>query len=84
MYAPQSWIVGQLARVNAAAEEEPEPVQVEPLPNDEQGPPALLVEKARWWLEQMQREFEAGNLERAWEIRLSLIELLYRIEREMA
>lgn len=86
MYSPRSWIVGQLATVNAQGVPvtEPEPVPAEPLPNDEQGPPALLVQKARWWLEQMQREFEAGNLERAWTIRLSLIELLYRLEREMA
>jgi hypothetical protein len=80
------------ARVQAAAvdptamiawpvEPEPEP---EPLPNDEQGPPAVLAQKARWGLEQMQREFEAGNLGRAWAIRLSLIELMYRVERELS
>jgi len=58
----------------------PEDVQPEPLPNDEQGPPSVLAQKARWWAEQMQREYEAGNTERAQAIRLSLIDLLYRLE----
>ena len=35
-------------------------------------------------MEQMQRQFEAGNLDRAQAIRLSLIELLYCLERELA
>lgn len=55
-------------------------VEPEPLPNDEQGPPMMLAQKARWWAEQMQREYEAGNTERAQAIRLSLIDLLYRLE----
>lgn len=63
------------------AEEEPEPT--EPLPNDEQGPPAVLANKARWWCEEMQRQFEAGNLDRAQAIRLSLIDLLYRLENDL-
>jgi hypothetical protein len=63
-----------------AAIEAPGPLP-EPLPNDEQGPPAILAQKARWWCEEMQRQFEAGSLERAEAIRLSLIDLLYRLER---
>lgn len=51
-----------------------------PLPNDEQGNAKLLAVKARWWAEEMQRCFEAGNLARAEAIRLSLIQLLYRLE----
>lgn len=50
------------------------------LPEHEQGEPDVLAEKARWWLEEMQREHEHGHLERAEEIRLSLIRLLYRLE----
>ena len=59
------------------------PVIVEPLPNDEQGPPWLLAQKARYWAEEMQRCFESGRLERAQAIRLSLIDLLYRLENEL-
>jgi hypothetical protein len=56
------------------------PPEREPLPEDERGEPPLLAEKARWWLEEMQRQYEASNLERAQAIRLSLITLLYRLE----
>ena len=74
---PRNWDrAGFLARVWP-------PVQAEPLPNDEQGPPALLAQKARWFLEEMQRQYEAGNLDRAQAIRLSLIDLLGRLEREL-
>lgn len=44
--------------------------------------PATVLEKTRWWLEEMQRQFEAGNVARADEIRLSLIQWMY--ERENA
>lgn len=39
-----------------------------------------LVQKCRWWLEEMQRQAEAGNAAYAERIRLSLIQLLYRAE----
>ena len=48
-----------------------------------EGITAEPANKARWWAEQMQREFEAGNLDRALAIRLSLIDLLYRLERDL-
>jgi len=62
---------------------EPEPPAPEPLPNDEQGPPAVLANKARWWCEEQERQWAAGNAARAQEIRLSLIDLLYRLERDL-
>lgn len=52
----------------------------EPLPNDEQGDARALADKARWWAEEMHRQYEAGNIGRAKAIRLSLIDLLYRLE----
>jgi hypothetical protein len=55
----------------------------EPLPNDEQGPPALLAQKARYWAEEMQRQFEKPDLARAQTIRLSLIQLLIRLEHDL-
>ncbi len=52
-----------------------------PLPEDETATdPATLAEKCRWWLEEEQRQREAGNEARANTIRLSLIKLLYRLE----
>jgi hypothetical protein len=42
--------------------------------------PAAILEKTRWWLEEMQRQFEAGNVARADEIRLSLIQWMYERE----
>jgi hypothetical protein len=42
--------------------------------------PAVVLEKTRWWLEEMQRQFESGNTARADEIRLSLIEWMYQRE----
>ena len=63
------------------AEPAPEP---EPLPNDEQGPPAVLAQKARWWCEEWRRQHEAGNAQRADAIHLSLIDLLYRLEAALA
>jgi hypothetical protein len=65
---------------------EPAPVRPErePLPEDEQGPPGVLAQKARWWQEEQQRAHEAGRVERADEIRVSLIRLLYRLERDLA
>jgi len=53
----------------------------EPLPEQEQGALPHLLEKLRWWCEEMQRMHEAGDLERANRIRLSMIKLLSRIER---
>lgn len=52
-----------------------------PLPEHETATDgATLAEKCRWWLEEEQREREAGNTARANEIRLSLIKLLYKLE----
>lgn len=42
--------------------------------------PAVVLEKSRWWLEEMQRQFEVGNTARADEIRLSLIQWMYSRE----
>lgn len=61
-----------------------EPANVEPLPNDEQGDAHTLAQKARWWTEQWKRESDAGNTARAEAIRLSLIDLLYRLENMLA
>lgn len=53
----------------------------EGLPEDEAvTDPAKIAEKIRWWTEEMQRQYEAQQLERANAIRLSLIKLLYRLE----
>ncbi len=66
---------------------QPPPVIVEPEPPAESLPEhetatdiRTLVQKARWWMEELQRQTEAGNKEYAERIRLSLIKLLYRIE----
>jgi hypothetical protein len=56
----------------------------DPMPNNEQGTPAVLANKSRWWMEEMQRQYEVGNLARAQAIRLSLIALLYRLEQALA
>jgi len=68
------------------APREPEPGGLAPkpegpvsLPNDE---PAATAEKARWWLEECARQFEAGAVERAQAILYSLIALAYRMEKE--
>jgi len=61
----------------------PEPAP-EPLPNDEQGPPRLLAQKAVYWEEEQQRQVDAGNHERATDIRLSQIDLLIRLRDELA
>ncbi len=42
--------------------------------------PATIAQKCRWWAEEMQRQFQAGELAYAERIRLSLIQLLYRLE----
>ncbi len=56
-------------------------IRREGLPEDETATdPATLVEKARYWLEEMQRAIEADRVQRANDIRLSLIKLLYRAE----
>ena len=43
--------------------------------------PALIAEKIRWWLEEMERQYQSGNTGYAQRIRLSLIQLGYRLER---
>ena len=40
--------------------------------------------ESQWWAEEMHRQYEAGNLDRAQAIRLSLIDLLYRLEGALA
>jgi murein DD-endopeptidase MepM/ murein hydrolase activator NlpD len=55
------------------------PEQPEPLPNDEQGAPAVLATKARWWAEEEER-VRGDDAVRADSIHSSLIALLYRIE----
>ena len=68
----------------AATQEREEPVTVEPLPEHETArDPETLAEKCRWWLEEEQRQREAGNATRADAIRLGLIQLLYRLERTL-
>jgi len=53
----------------------------EPLPEDEMSrDPQIIAQKCRWWMEQEQREREQGNAVRANKIRLSLIQLLYKLE----
>jgi hypothetical protein len=61
-----------------------EPATVEPLPNDEQGDAHTLAQKARWWCEEWERQAAAGNAKRAEAIRVSLIDLLYRLENMLA
>lgn len=59
----------------------PDPVEPEPLPNDETAIDVpTLAEKTRWWLEELIRQLEAGKLERARDIRYSLVELMSRLE----
>lgn len=68
----------------AATQERGEPVTVEPLPEHETATDAeTLAEKCRWWLEEEQRQREAGNEAQANAIHLSLIKLLYRLERTL-
>lgn len=54
------------------------------LPEDETArDPATLADKARWWHEELAREIQAGNEQRARDILMSLIELMYRLERAL-
>jgi hypothetical protein len=60
-------------------------VPVEPphegLPEDETTTdPAIMSEKIRWWSEESQRQYEAGNVARANAIRISNIQLCYKLE----
>jgi hypothetical protein len=67
------------AKVNAILS--PAPPVHEGLPEDETATDAAtLAQKCRFWLEEMQRQTQAGNLAYAERIRLSLIQLLYRLE----
>lgn len=60
---------------------DPDPIEPEPLPNDETATDVpTLAEKTRWWLEELIRQLEAGELERARTIRYSLVELMSRLE----
>jgi len=59
----------------------PPPPVHEGLPEDETATdPATISQKCRWWAEEMQRQWEGGNTAYAQRIRLSLIQLLYRLE----
>ena len=63
---------------------QPVPPPHEGLPTDETSTnPKILVQKSRWWLEEMQRQYEAGKLDYANRIRLSLIDLMYRAENSL-
>jgi hypothetical protein len=42
--------------------------------------PAILAQKIRWWLEEIQRQSQAGHADYANVLRLSLIKLTYRLE----
>lgn len=69
--------IGEDRLVQTITEEIPH----EGLPTDETATDAkTLVQKARWWLEEEQRQREAGNTGYAERIRLALIQLLYRAE----
>lgn len=60
---------------------DPDPIVPEPLPNDETATDVpTLAEKTRWWLEELIRQLEAGELDRARAIRYSLVELMSRLE----
>lgn len=62
----------------------PAPPPHEGLPMDETATDAkTLVQKSTWWLEEMQRQFEADKLDYANRIRLSLIQLMYRAENSL-
>jgi len=52
----------------------------EPLPENERGTLPYLIEKLRWWLEEMQRAYEQKDLGRANRLRLSIIKLAYYAE----
>ena len=53
-----------------------------PLPEHETSlDPAVIVQKARWWLEEAQRMLEKGDLGAAERFNKSLIVLLYRLEK---
>ena len=53
----------------------------EGLPSDETTTdPIIMSEKIRWWSEESQRQFEAGNFAYANRIRLSNIALCYKLE----
>lgn len=59
----------------------PPPPVHEGLPEDETATDAATIsQKCRWWSEEMERQWEGGNTAYAQRIRLSLIQLLYRLE----
>ena len=68
--------IGKYAAGGASAQ------PVEGLPEHEPSQnPAIIAEKMRWWLEEMERQYQSGNTAYAQRIRLSLIQLGYRLER---
>ncbi len=78
--ASWGWFVGL---VQAEIVARTAPVRL-PLPEDETASdPASLADKARWWHEEMARQIEAGNGDRARSILMSLIRLIYRLERAL-
>jgi len=89
---PEStWVFFELDELQAnilgrarLADEASVDVPHEGLPMDETATdPAVLAEKARWWLEECQRQMEAGNVAYAERIRLSLIQLLLKLEKTL-
>jgi hypothetical protein len=66
------WVTARLTQAGGLSEG---------LPNEETATDAkTLVVKARWWMEEWQRTADANFALRAEDIRLSLIDLLYRAE----
>lgn len=74
------WFASMVSDKWSALQPEPEmpylPEYVEANVTD----PATVLEKTRWWLEEMQRKYESGETEKAEAIRLSLITWMYSRE----
>lgn len=75
------WTLGEWQRGAGAPAAPPQPLpQHEP-----DGPPGVLMDKVRWWTEEMARSIQAGNDNRAHQILDGLISrdygLMYRLER---
>ena len=81
----RSWELEQAQAEDVGAYVEGDYAVVDPpyegLPEDETTTdPAVMSEKIRWWSEESQRQYEAGNVARANSIRISNIQLCYRLE----
>jgi hypothetical protein len=80
LIAQWPWFKSLVSAAWSALQPEPEapylPEYVEANVTD----PATVLEKTRWWLEEMQRKYETGEIEAAEQIRLSLIAWMYSRE----